>query len=628
LQPRNYSALLISMAGQLTMSVESFVHARQLSPRRHSSAATTSEELVREQLEHFGIRPDSAHGHALAELVRHLGSANVAAHEVWRQATEVLSGLDRCDRIAWFNAKRFASFQLAKILDTLQNPLRSTYQSLVDDLGTAGIKGPYPLFDNVTAIFSATPVITRTATYVYACTEWVQDAFQGKEFLHEIYSRLLNPTAICLANHIVDLEAGPEASQYFAWNFNSGMAAIDATLANVLGHEDIILASRNIYGGAHQLLQDWYGKRSNLDVAIEWFDGEGADSFAYRLREIEATYASRISKGRQVFVYLESPCNPHGYVLDVPGICREAHARGLTVICDATVATPYLQPTLRRAALSERPDFVVHSYTKDLSGSGNTTAGVVIARTERMFMPKGASITATSHDGRTREYRWDETLFWNVYYVKGAFLDSEKAFEVLTGMRTTELRLLAKCINTIVLARCLALNPMINVHCSAVPGNRNWALSAELLTLGLPAPLFTIDFEGNPLHPQRLGRERLKRLFDCMEPAFGMQVSLGMIHTVVVCPALTTHSEMSDQSLAESGISESTMRISVGDEDPRYLHDHLASAAELAFGDIAPEFVASFASPDMVSDIYEEVYTDVHRRWVKSKRATWRGART
>jgi O-acetylhomoserine (thiol)-lyase len=100
-----------------------------------------------------------------------------------------------------------------------------------------------------------------------------------------------------------------------------------------------------------------------------------------------------------------------------------------------------------------------------------------------------------------------------------------------------------------------------------------------------------------------------------------MQVSLGLINTVVVCPA--THSEMSDQALADAGISVSTMRISVGDEDPRYLLDHLVRAAELAFGDIAPEFVGAFAGPEVVSDIYEEVYTDVHRRWVESKRTTW-----
>ncbi|MGH8210327.1 MAG: aminotransferase class I/II-fold pyridoxal phosphate-dependent enzyme, partial [Steroidobacteraceae bacterium] len=481
----------------------------------------TTEELVREQLEHFGIQPESTHGHALAKLVANLGAANGAAHEVWGLTNAALSTLDRGDRIAWFNAKRFACFQLAKILGTLQNPLRATYQSLMDDTGTAGVKGPYPLFDNVTALFSATPVITRTATYVYACTEWVEDAFQGKEFLHEIYSRLLNPTSICLANHIVDLEAGLEAPEYLAWNFNSGMAAIDATLANLLGHEDIVLASRNVYGGTHQLLHDWYGKRSNLDIAVECFDGEDADAFASRMHEVESQYSERIAKGRQVFVYVESPCNPHGYVLDVPGICRIAHAKGLTVICDATMATPYLQPTLRRPDKIERPDFVIHSYTKDLCGTGNTTAGVVIARAERMFLPKGASVRATGHDGRERDYCWDDTMFWNVYYVKGAFLDSDKAFEVLSGMRTTELRLLAKCINTIVLARCLALNPMINVHCSAVDGNRNAQLRSRLMKLGLPAPLFTIDFEGTRSHPQRLVRDRLKRLFDSLEPAFG-----------------------------------------------------------------------------------------------------------
>lgn len=604
-----------------------FAHAMQLSPRRHSSAAATPEALVREQLQHFGIQPDSPHGVALAKLVASLGAANGAAHEVWQITNAELSTLDRSDRIAWFNAKRFACFQLAKVLDTLQNPLRATYQSLMDDTGTAGVKGPYPLFDNVTALFSATPVITRTATYVYACTEWVEDAFQGKELLHEIYSRLLNPTSICLANHIVDLEAGPEAAGYFAWNFNSGMAAIDATLANLLGNDDIVLASRNVYGGTYQLLHDWYGKRSNLNVAVEWFDGEDADAFASRLREVEDEFKERIAKGRQVFIFLESPCNPHGYVLDVPGICRIAHAKGLTVICDATIATPYLQPTLRRAEKTERPDFVVHSYTKDLCGSGNTTAGVVIGRAERMFLPKGAIIRGTGHDGREREYRWDETLFWNVYYIKGAFLDSDKAFEVLSGMRTAELRLLAKCINTIVLARCLALNPSINVHCAAVEGNRNASLTAQLMKVGLPAPLFTIDFEGSATHPLKLPKDRLKRLFDSLEPAFGLQVSLGQINTVVLCPALTSHSELGQQALIDAGISPSTIRISVGDEDPRYLLDHLARTAELAVGDLAPEFIAGFPSADKISEIYGQVYIDVHRRWVDARRAGWNSTR-
>jgi len=603
---------------------ESLAPALTLSPRRHSSSAETSEQLIAEQLEHFGIRPNSEYGAALGKLVANLAGANIAVHELWRLTSTTLSRLDRSDRIAWFNAKRFACFQLAKVLDTLQNPLRATYQSLMNDTATAGVKGPYPLFDNVTAIFSATPVITRTATYLYACTEWVEDAFQGKEFLHEIYSRLLNPTSICLANHIVDLEAGQEAADYFAWNFNSGMAAIDATLANLIGREDIVLACRNIYGGTHQLLHDWYGKRSNLDVAVEYFDGEDGQAFANQLHAIETTYAARLEQGRQIFIYLESPCNPHGYVLDVPAICKLSHEHGWTVICDCTIATPYLQPTLRRSDKTERPDFVIHSYTKDLTGSGNTTAGVVVGRAERMFLPKGASARSVGHDGREREYQWNETLFWNVYYVKGAFLDADKAFEVLSGMRTAELRILAKCINTIVLARCLALNPLINVHCAAVPDNRNSALTARLMRLGLPAPLFTIDFEGTATTPNKLKREHLKRFFDSLEPAFGLQVSLGLTNTVILCPALTSHSELSEQALREAGICLSTVRISVGDEDPRFLLDHLARAADLAFGAVAPQFVADFPSAAKIGEIYAQVYVDVHSRWIEARRSAWR----
>jgi O-acetylhomoserine (thiol)-lyase len=596
-----------------------YTRAVHLSPRRHTTDASTLEGVIAEQLQHFGIDPGSSYGHALAALVDKLCAANAAAHDLWALTTSTLSTLDRADRIAWFNAKRFACFQLAKVLDTLQNPLRATYQSLVADMSVSGTKGPYPLFDNVTALFSATPVITRTATYVYACTEWIEDAFQGKELLHEIYSRLLNPTSISLANHIVDLEAGPEAAQYFAWNFNSGMAAIDATLSHLLGYGDIVLASRNVYGGTHQLLADWYGRRSNLDIAVEWFDGEGLPDFAARLHQVETRWADRIAQGRQVFIYLESPCNPHGYVLDVPLICRHAHERGLTVICDATVAAPYLQPTLRRPDQTERPDFVIHSYTKDLCGSGNTVAGVVIARTERMFMPKGQSVRATGHDGREREYPWDQTLFWNVYYVKGAFLDSDKAFEVLTGMRTAELRLLTKCISTIVLAKALDLHPYLNVHCSALEDHPNAALRQELMTLGLPPPLFTIDFESEEGDGVPLDPASLKRFLDNLEPAFGLQVTLGQMNTVVVCPGLTSHSELSRAALAEASITPSTIRISVGDEDPRFLLAHMTEAARLAFRDSAPEIAKGFPSAEVVNALYEKIYVDVHQRWIRHR---------
>jgi len=601
--------------------------ARQLSPRRMTSEAADLDGLVREQLDHFQIDPDSEIGQSLARLTNHIYRAQVEMHRLWELGLREISRLDRRDRIAFFNAKKFLCFQLAKVLDTLQNPLRHSYQSLVRTQSGLLAKGPYPIFDNVTAIFSATPVIARTATYLYACTEWIDAAFQGKEMLLEVYSRLLNPTSITLANHIVDLECGPLAGEYMAWNFNSGMAAIDAALSHLLGYQDIVLSSRNIYGGSFQLLHDWFHKPSNLDVAVEFFDGYTADDFTAALARVREQHADRLQIGRQIYVFIESPCNPHGYVHEVAAICEAAHREGLTVILDSTVGTPFLLQPFRRDDPAQRPDFVIHSYTKDITGTGATTAGVVIARSERMFLPKGESVTvadaasfrtdagSVGHGsvghGKTTTYRWNDTLFWNVFYVKGAFLDADKAFEVISGSRTLELRMLRKSISTIVLANFLNSHPDVRVNCNAVPENENAGIRERVLRLGLPAPLFTIDMERSGID-----RTTFTRFFDCLEPAFGHQVSLGQCNTVVLCPALTSHSEMSDDELREAGISRTTIRIAVGDEDPRQLINHFVQAAELVIDPVRPGFSQKFLPPAAVDGLYRRTYLDVHTRWV------------
>ncbi len=590
-----------------------FQLAREISPRRSTTGAVTIEGLVAEQLKHFGVDPAEPFGERLASLALHLYRAQADTRRLWDETVAELAKLSRRERIERFAAMKFLSFQLAKILDTLQNPSRRTYQSLVRESSDRIAKGPYPIFDNVTAIFASRPVITRTATYIYACAEWVEDAFQGKDLLLEIYSRLLNPTSITLANQIVDIEAGPLAPEYLAWNFNSGMAAVDAILSHLVGYQDVILSSRNIYGGTYQLMHDWFGKKSNLDVALHFFDGCGAADFRVALAGVIEAEKHRLAAGRKIYVFLESPCNPHGYVLDVAEICREAHEHDIQVICDSTVGTPFLHRPLRRDNPSERPDFIVHSYTKDIAGHGGTTAGVVIGRGERMFMSKHSMVEAPDAAGKLRKYPWDETLFWNVYYIKGAFLDADKAFEVLTGMHTLEMRMLRKAINTLTLAECLALHPEINVNCSAVPGHPNAALREKCLYLGLPAPLFTFDFEGTPVD-----RTTFQRFFDCLEPAFGHQVSLGQPNTVVLCPAITSHSELSPEALAAADIRLTTTRVAVGYEDPRSLLAHLQSAAELTIDQQVPGFSRRFLAPDKVDAIFRRHYLDVHRRYVEA----------
>lgn len=576
-----------------------FESMRRLSPRRNSSAATDLPGLVDEQLSHFGIDADTEFGQTLARIAARLYESQSDLDALWQLTMREIADLQHADRIARFNAKKFLSFQLAKLLDTLQHSFRKSYQSLDYTDATELAKGPYPVFDNITAIFSATPVIARTATYIYACAEWIEEAFRGRELMLEIYSRLLNPTSISLANYIVDLEAGPYSAEYLAWNFSSGMAAIDATLSHELGRDDVLITSRNIYGGAWQLIHDWFAKPSNLAVAVETFDGYDAESFRACMEATREKYADRLAQGREIYVYLESPCNPHGYVLDVPGICRIAHENGMRVMLDATVGTPFLHTPLQRDDPAERPDFIIHSYTKDMTGTGSAIAGCVIGRNEDMFIPKG-------DDG------WDDTMFWNVYYVKGAFLNADASFEVIQGMRTLADRMLKKCINTRILARFMARHPSINVNCSALETSENFALNRSSSFLGLPSPLFTVSMGSIP-------REPFQRFFDSLSPTFGHMISLGQSNTIVSCPALTTHSELDDQALAAAGLTPTTIRFAIGDENPIDLIRHLVETARATLDPVIDDFSSGFPDPDEFVPIIRETYLEAHRNYIDDR---------
>lgn len=578
--------------------------AKILSPRRKTTRESSLDGLALEQLHHFGIDPASTYGQALFDASRALYAAQSDVSRLWAITSETIGGLDREDRIAYFNAKKFLSFQIAKILDTLQNPFRKTYQSLTYSESTQVAKGIYPIFDNVTALFSATPVIARTATYIYACTEWVDDAFHGKESTHHIYSRLLNPTSIALANAIVDLECGPYAADYLAWNFNSGMAAIDGMLSNVLHHRDILLVSRNIYGGVHQLLVDYFARKDKLDVTLEWFDGYSGLEFEAAYKQVLEKHADRLKAGAKLHVYLESPCNPHGYLVDVPAICKIAHRGGSLVMLDSTLATPILAKPLQRLDKAERPDYVMHSYTKDISGNGAATSGVIIGENHRMFIPKGEKANGVS---------WEQTLFWDVYYIKGAFLDADKASEVMNGMKTMELRVIKKAINTMVFARVLAAHPDFTVNSHAVPGNENFDLRERGMAYGLPSALFTMDLE-----KAQIPRDAFVRFLDALEPTFSQQVSIGQCNTMLLCPGMTTHSELTKEAQIQARIFPTTMRISMGDENPKELIAHLMNAARMHLDPVRPGFSAGFMKATDVDRLAEELYLEVHQRVIRS----------
>lgn len=578
---------------------------KQLSPKRNSSSQTSAAELTAEQLAHFSIDPSSEYGKTLGRVVERMYESQNDIDALWKLTLDSMNSLTQGDRIQRFNAKKFLSFQMAKVLDNLQSPFRKSYQSLGYSAETVSAKGPYPVFDNVTALFSATPIITRTATYIYACAEWIEDAFRGEELMLEIYSRLLNPTSVCLANHIIDLEAGPYAAEYMAWNFNSGMAAIDSALSHLLGRDDILITSRNIYGGAYQLIHDWYAKAGNLEIQVETFDGFSGAEFEAFLAQVQAKHADQLKQGRKIYVYLESPCNPQGYVLDVAGISKIAHAHDLKVILDGTVATPFLYRPLQREDVAERPDYLIHSYTKDISGCGAVIAGCVIGRNNDMFIPKGQSVG---------EQSWDQTMFWNVYYVKGAFLNADAAFEVLQGMKTLTGRMLCKCINTKILADFLDFHPEINVNCNAVESNENFRYRAENMYLGLPAPLFTFDMG-------EIDRDAFQRFFDSLSPTFGHMISLGQSNTIVSCPALTTHSELDEPALRAAGLTPTTVRCAVGDENPLDLIEHLVAAAKVTIDVKHPGYSEKFMSSAEVHSMIRRHYVETHQAHIEHQLA-------
>lgn len=136
----------------------------------------------------------------------------------------------------------------------------------------------------------------------------------------------------------------------------------------------------------------------------------------------------------------------------------------------------------------------------------------------------------------------------------------------------------------------------------------------KLMFLGLPAPLFTIDFEAAGV-PQ----DAFQRFFDNLSPTFGHMISLGQSNTIISCPALTTHSELSADELRRAGIAATTIRFAVGDEDPRDLVSHLVDTARFTIDSTVPGFSAGFPSPRNFDRLAKDCYLDAHRRYIEAK---------
>lgn len=322
-----------------------------------------------------------------------------------------------------------------------------------------------------------------------------------------IYTRLRNPTLDVVQRRIAVLE-GAERALVFA----SGMAALHAALMSLLTSGSRVVAHRELYGSAWDLLENFL---SRLSIETNFID------LADPRARTEA-----LSGGGVALVYCESISNPTLCVSDLPAIAESAHAAGAALVVDATFATPILQRPLALGA-----DLVVHSATKYLAGHSDVVGGVVCGSAARM----------------KPVYRWLQ--------LAGGCMDPHAAFLLDRGLKTLPLRMRAHCENAGRLACWLAASPA--VASVLYPGLAAAPSRTQAL---LAAPGGMLSFE---IHGGDAAALRFVRALDLALEAS----SLGGVETLVSLPFNTSHARLSPAERLVAGIRPGLVRVSVGIED-------------------------------------------------------------
>ncbi len=352
-----------------------------------------------------------------------------------------------------------------------------------------------------------------TATPIYqTATFSAEDSAELGDILGDrrpgyAYSRVDNPTAAAMARAIADLE-GAEAG--FA--LGSGMAAVHAAVASLVGSGDRIVSTRAVYGSTRALFSQVLRR---FGVHTDYVDPTD-------LEAVEASLASGAT-----LLYLETISNPTIVVGDLPRLIELAHRHGAQVVVDNTFASPYLCRPMEHGA-----DLVVESATKWLGGHSDVVAGVVVGSRERI--------------DKVREMETD----------MGAIVAPFSAFLVLRGIETLHVRMDRHCQTALVLARYLeTADGVRSVFYPGLPSHPQASVAQRLLRAG--GGMLAFD----------LGDRRAASVFLDTLRIPPRTASLGAVQTIAVHPPSTTHRQLDDGELAASGIPLGLVRISVGLED-------------------------------------------------------------
>lgn len=356
-----------------------------------------------------------------------------------------------------------------------------------------------------------------------------------------IYSRIANPTVAVLEERIASLEGGLGAVATA-----SGQAAQFLTFACLAEAGDHVVAAAGLYGGTV----------TQLDVTMRRF---GIDT-TFVAGGDPADFAAAITD-RTKFVYAEVVSNPAGEVADIAGLAAVAHAAGLPLVIDSTLATPYLCRPIEHGA-----DIVLHSATKFIGGHGTTMGGVVVesglfdwgnGNFPSMTTPV-ASYGGLDWWGNFKEFGFLTKLRAEQLRDVGPSLSAHSAFLLIQGVETLPQRMDDHVANARAVAEWLDADPRVSyVRWAGLPGHPDHARAQRYLPLG-PGAVFSFGVVG--------GRAAGTRFIEAVQLCSHL-ANIGDARTLVLHPASTTHQQLSAEQLTAAGVDEDLIRISVGIED-------------------------------------------------------------
>ena len=382
--------------------------------------------------------------------------------------------------------------------------------------------------------------IYQTTSYVFENSKQAENRFNLSE-AGNIYTRLMNPTSDAFEARMTALEGGIGALATA-----SGAAAITYAIQNIACAGDHIVSSNTIYGGTYNFFANTL---KDMGVDVTFADGDNLDEFE-----------SAIKKNTKA-IFIETLGNPNSSIIDMEAVSDIAHKNGIPLIVDNTFATPYLFRPLEHGA-----DVVVHSATKFIGGHGTSLGGIVIdggkfdwAASDKF---PGLSKPNPSYHGVV----FTEAVGKLAYIIKmrttilrdtGAAVSPFNSFLFLQGLETLSLRVERHIENTLKIVEFLSGHPKVKqVNHPSLKDNKYNALYNRYFDKGAGS-IFTFEIDGN--------EEDAKKFIDSLE-LFSLLANVADAKSLVIHPASTTHSQMSQEELLKAGINPGTIRLSVGIE--------------------------------------------------------------